>query len=390
MTKRRKYLLMADECKTAEDEKKKSGKIRAVGYVRVSTKQQAADDRMGIEAQEYAIRTYAEENGYEIIRFFTDKVSGTEEHREALDELLFTPALDVSDVKAVISFKSDRIARDIKLYFYYMFVLEKRGIKLISVQENFDNVEFGLSSVFRSLTLFVAEQERKNIKIRTAGGRKIKAEAGGYAGGKPPYGYYVFNKGLVINEKEAQVVRIMFRLRDEENCILQEIVDILNEKGYKQRNGKPFVVATVSKILSNRRVYEGYYRYGDMKEYTKGQHEPILKKRVSSIRDIDELFQRIEAEEQQRDAQNYTLSDLNIDEPEQEDYAGDQDSNMVIEPTNDDYPRPIGIDIDLDDLQDDDGEMQEILQNDGEMQEILQVEQPVPAKPVVSGVFGVH
>ena len=168
--------------------------IKAVGYIRVSTKQQAGEDRMGQEAQKQAIEKYAEENNYKILHWYTDEVSGVSEEREALNDILFGDDLDEAGVRAVITYKSDRIARDIKLYFYYLFLLEKRKIKLVSINERFDDDEYGLSNVFRSLMLFVAEQERKNILMRTSSGRRVKAEQGGYAGGKPPYGYGVFNR----------------------------------------------------------------------------------------------------------------------------------------------------------------------------------------------------
>ena len=78
-----------------------------------------------------------------------------------MNQILYDNEVCNPPVEAVIAYKSDRIARDIKLYFYFLFVLEKRGIKLLSVKEQFDDDPYGLSSVYRALMLFVAEQERK-------------------------------------------------------------------------------------------------------------------------------------------------------------------------------------------------------------------------------------
>lgn len=299
MAKRQNYLLMEEEPRIADGDRPDMPKPKiAVGYLRVSTKQQAGDDRMGRDAQKEAISKYADDNNYKIIRWYTDEDSGVKEHREAIDEILFTDELEQAGVQAVIAYKSDRFARDIKLYFYYLFTLEKRHISLVSVNERFDDDEYGLSSVYRSLMLFVAEQERKNIRLRTMAGRKVKAQKGGYAGGKVPYGYSAFNGKLVVNENEAQIVRFVFLLR-EQRCTLQEISDLVNDRGYRTRRGRYFGASQIASILKNEKFYQGYYKYGEMKDYIKGQHEPIIFRRIKAIADIDIMAAEIEAEERE-------------------------------------------------------------------------------------------
>lgn len=109
----------------------------AIGYIRVSTEEQFADDKYGAETQRQAILDYANENGYEIKEWFIDRISGTADNRPELDKILYdSDSLPQHDV--VIVFKSDRIARDTKLYFYYFYILEKNNVKLISTQEQFD------------------------------------------------------------------------------------------------------------------------------------------------------------------------------------------------------------------------------------------------------------
>jgi DNA invertase Pin-like site-specific DNA recombinase len=306
----------------------------AVGYLRVSTKQQAGEDRMGRDAQKEAIAKYADENNYKIIRWYTDEESGVKEHREALDEILFTDELEQAGVQAVIAYKSDRFARDIKLYFYYLFTLEKRHISLVSVNERFDDDEYGLSSVYRSLMLFVAEQERKNITMRTTGGRKMKAQRGGYAGGRLPYGYTVFGHKLVVNEDEAQIVRTIFLLR-EQGCVMQEISDILNDRGYRTRKGRYFTASQVGSILKNQKFYQGYYKYGDMKDYVKGQHEPIIFKRIKAIHEIDIMADEIEREEQAAEQPKRPTYELNIecdDDSNVSDYEAQPESDKPVRP----------------------------------------------------------
>ena len=247
-----------------------------VAYCRVSTDGQTGDDKFGIDSQKEIIMKYCEEHGMQISDWYIDEgESGVKESRPALDSLLFGEVKN-PPVKAVIVAKSDRMAREIKLYFYYMMLLEKKGIHLISATEDVVNDDTGLGNVYRSLMLFVAEQERANITKRTSGGRRVKADRGGYSGGKAPMGYKVENGNLVINEDEAPVVRFIFERKRNGETMLST-VNALNDNGYRTRNGKEFVISTVQSIWNNEKTYRGWYKYGKTGEWVKGQHEPILK-----------------------------------------------------------------------------------------------------------------
>ena len=340
MSKRQNYLLMEEEPRIADKDRPDMPQPKiAVGYLRVSTKQQAGEDRMGRDAQKEAISKYADENNYKIIRWYTDEDSGVKEHREAIDEILFTDELEQAGVQAVIAYKSDRFARDIKLYFYYLFTLEKRHISLVSVNERFDDDEYGLSSVYRSLMLFVAEQERKNIRLRTMAGRKVKAQKGGYAGGKVPYGYSAFNGKLVVNENEAQIVRFVFLLR-EQHCTLQEISDLVNDRGYRTRRGRYFGASQIASILKNEKFYQGYYKYGEMTDYIKGQHEPIIFRRIKAIADIDIMAAEIEREESEAEQPKRPTYELN-EEPEEPEIIPDYKKRVNHREAQPDTDKPV-------------------------------------------------
>lgn len=248
---------------------------RAVGYIRVSTDAQASEDRFGIEAQKEQIMDYARRNDYEILEWFIDEgVSGVKESRPAFDRILYGD-VENPPVEYVIVAKSDRIARDIKLYFYYKQVLYQKNIKLISVSEDFGEMG-AFAGILEAFVLFVAEQERINITRRTSAGRAVKAIKGGYAGGQPPYGYKVENKQLVIVPEEAEAVRDIFKMH-EEGYTLQQIADEMNRRGLKTHRGGIFRTSTIQTILNNRKTYEGYYKYGNS-DWVVGQHTPILGK----------------------------------------------------------------------------------------------------------------
>lgn len=244
---------------------------KAVGYIRVSTQGQAGEDKFGIPAQKEAIALYAMEHGYYIEKWVEEVGSGAKE-RPLMDDIVWGNGLD-PDVKAVIVYKNDRVARETKLYFTCLYMLEKKGVALISTQEEFEEGnEF--ANIYRALLQFVAEQERVNIKKRMEGGRKEKARNGGYAGGKAPYGYKVEDKGLIIDEEEARYVREIFQRLDIGDS-LQMVTDALNLMKAPTRTGKEWTRSTIQSIRNNRKTYEGYYRYADG-DWVKAVHEPIL------------------------------------------------------------------------------------------------------------------
>jgi len=246
---------------------------KAVGYCRVSTDGQVGEDKFGIDSQKEQILEYARRNDYEILEWFIDEgVSGVKESRPAFDKIIYG---DVSNppYECVIVAKNDRIARDINIYFYYKMMLKKKNITLISISEDFG--QFGVfSNMLEAFTLCVAEMERENIMKRTALGRGVKAEKGGYAGGQAPYGYKVVDKKLVIVPEEAAAVRDIFKM-SEEGKTLAAIAEEMNRRGLLTHRGKHFRTSTIQTILANRKTYEGFYKYGN-NDWVKGQHEPIL------------------------------------------------------------------------------------------------------------------
>ena len=246
----------------------------AIGYIRVSTEAQAGDDKYGIEVQKAAILKYADENGYAIQEWKIDEMSGAKDDRPALNDILYGEEISNPPFEAVIIFKNDRLARDTKLYFYYLYVLEKKNVKLLSTQESFaEGGEF--ANIYRALLQFVAEQERKNITMRTSRGRDSKAMQGKYSGGRIAIGYKVENGELVINEEEAKIVRYVFAELEKGTPMLT-IADNLNMAGLRTRKGTIFHASNIVSMKKNEPFYRGMYKYGSMTEYVKGVHEPIL------------------------------------------------------------------------------------------------------------------
>ena len=244
-----------------------------IAYIRVSTDKQAKEDKFGLEAQEEQIKEYVAEHDMNIVRWVKDKGESGAKERPGFDEIVYG---DVSNppYEAVIVAKSDRVARDINVYYYYKMLLLKKDIQLVSISEDFGSMG-AFATMLEAFTICAAQMERENINKRTSAGRKVKASQGGYSGGQAPMGYKVVDHKLVVDEDEAKVVRYIFNLKAQGTTMLRT-VELLNKQGYQTRRGKPFVISTVQSIWNNERTYRGEYRYGKDGEWVQGQHEPIL------------------------------------------------------------------------------------------------------------------
>lgn len=247
-----------------------------VAYIRVSTDGQIGEDKFGMDVQREQIEDYCRRNDMNILRWYSDEGESGAKFRPGFDEIVYG---DVTNppYEAVVVAKTDRVARDINVYFYYQGALLRKNVDLISISE-----DFGQMGVFaNALKMFVvtaAQMERDNINKRTSAGRAVKAARGGYSGGRAPYGYRVENKALVVVPEQAKIVRVIFEMRDL-GATLQAIEAEVNSRGATNRSGKPFVFSTIKTILDNRKVYEGYYKYGEKGEWVRGQHEAIIKEK---------------------------------------------------------------------------------------------------------------
>lgn len=248
---------------------------KAIGYVRVSTEGQA--DKYGLSAQKEAILAYASSHDYEIAEWVEDHISGVKDDRPGFNRILSLKN-NPHTIDAVISFKVDRIARDVMLYCYYQYSLEKKGIDLISAMEDFTATYGDFAPVMLSVSAYIGKKERENITLRTTRGKMEKADRGGYVGGRIPYGYSVTDHNLVINPDESPAVRRLFELLDM-GTKQADVVRILNAEGYRTRSGGEFVAQNVRSIRMNRPFYEGQFR-NTQGEWVQGQHEALIEEAI--------------------------------------------------------------------------------------------------------------
>jgi site-specific DNA recombinase len=237
----------------------------AIGYVRVSTEEQSNNGH-GLEAQEKAIRAFAESQGYELLEVVADAgVSGATRPDTRPG---FSRVLELAEQQAfsvLLVWKFDRLARSLVYAVTATSALQEQfEVVLRSVTEPIDTSTPTGQMLF-AIFAGMAAQEREAIIDRTIAGKKQKAAAGGFVGGSAPYGYRRDKEGgLMIDEQEAAVVRRIASMR-QSGATLQSISDALNAEGIPGRRGGSWHPGTVRYLLDNPKyagVTEYYFRHG--------------------------------------------------------------------------------------------------------------------------------
>ena len=104
----------------------------------------------------------------------------------------------------------------------------------------------------------IAQDELRKLSCRIKFGHQEAIKKNVVLGNGRIFGYRKDNRRLVIDEKEAEMVRELFTLYATDKYSMKNIEDIFWEKGYRNNNGKRICHSTMSNTISNPK-YKGYY-----------------------------------------------------------------------------------------------------------------------------------
>jgi DNA invertase Pin-like site-specific DNA recombinase len=141
---------------------------RAAIYARVSTGDQH------LETQLLDLREFAKQRGFEIVREYSDIISGAKSRRPGLDQLMSDARRHRFDIVIVAAF--DRIARNVRHFLEMLDELSHLSIEFISLRENIDT-SGPLGRAIVVIVGAIAELEKSLIVERVrAGMRRAKLE----------------------------------------------------------------------------------------------------------------------------------------------------------------------------------------------------------------------
>lgn len=243
--------------------------MHAAIYARVSTERQ--ERQQTIDSQLTALRTWAKASGHELNdrHVFRDEgYSGSRLDRPGLDAL--RDAVRDGEIEIVAVLAPDRLARK---YAYQVLLLEelRRAGCAVAFLNRAISDDPG-DQLLLQIQGAVAEYERALLSERFRRGKLQKARAGQFIGVHAPYGYRYLPRRdgaagqLLIDDAEAETVRMLYGWLAEERLTLRQILKRLNFGPWFPRCGRrPWSPSTVHHILSDP-VYTGT-AYANRYEY---------------------------------------------------------------------------------------------------------------------------
>ena len=226
--------------------------INAVAYARFSSDKQ---QESSITVQLAEIRKFCASHGIHLIHEYVDEAqTGTNANRKDFQQMV--KDVQNREFQLIIVHRMDRWARNVDDGRYYKKYFAKYGVKIVSAIEGFNETPEG--EFYELMSMGIAELYSKKLARECAAGKVANALEGKAHGGIPLLGYTVKNKRYVIDEKEAEAVRIIFDLALQEYGYTH-IRDYLNSHGYRHSDGRLFT-AHFYDILRNRK-YIGEYVY---------------------------------------------------------------------------------------------------------------------------------
>ena len=223
-------------------------------WIRVSTEEQAQGESP--KNHEHRARMYAELKGWDVIELYDlSGVSGKSviEHPESKRMLADVAA---GKIKALIFSKLARIARNVRELLEISDHFQKYNANLVSLEESIDTSTPAGRLLFTVIGA-LAQWEREEISARVSASVPVRARQGKPTGGKGPFGYMWVDKQLVVNPKEAPVVKRAFEIFLEKQKLLTTC-NTLNNEGLRARISK-FKPVTLKRILTDQ-IYKGLRR----------------------------------------------------------------------------------------------------------------------------------
>ena len=227
---------------------KRTVRMRAVGYARVSTARQA-DDGVSLDAQRACFLGWCDANGYKLANVFTDAglSGGRADNRPGLQDALQTVCKTRGAVLVVYSLS--RLARSTRDALSIAETLDKAGADLVSLSERIDTTTAAGKMIFRMLAV-LAEFERDQVSERTRMALAHKRTNGQRISGNLPFGYDLAPDRATLTENpDEQAILADIRAARASGRSLRWIADDLNRRNVPTKTGARWSHQVLAKML---------------------------------------------------------------------------------------------------------------------------------------------
>ena len=282
-----------------------SKKIRVAAYARVSTDHE--EQQSSFESQQkYYYEKITNNPNWTFAGIYADEgISGTQTLKRE-NFLRMIRDVEEGKIDMLLTKSISRFARNTVDTLKYVRLLKSKNVPILFEEENILTTDMP-GELLLTVLSSVAQQEIETMSSHIRLGNKMKAERGEMIGFNGIYGYDCDTKKnlMTINEKEAKIVRMIYKMYLEgTGC--NRITTVLSDMGIPSPRGKKkWQYSTINKILKNEK-YIGDLEMGksytvdpishkrkinngeEDKFYVKDHHEPIISK--EDFNKVQEMF----------------------------------------------------------------------------------------------------
>lgn len=249
-------------------------KLRAVALYRVSTKQQMDKENLDIPAQKNIVQDFIKKKDWNLIKEFVEGgISGYKTKTDDRDALQTIKAMALNkQFDALVVYCSDRVGRIADETPLVISFLNNHDVCVWSVTEGEIKSKTHNDKLVTYLRYWQNEGESIKQSIRVSDYQIDMVQSGRYRGGNMiPFGYQLQDNGnrnfkkrpvldFIINEEEAETVKLIYSLSTNKNFGQSRIAKYLNENkeklGCYNRGNKGWSASTIQYILANP-IYKG-------------------------------------------------------------------------------------------------------------------------------------
>jgi len=186
--------------------------LRCAIYTRKSSAEGLEQEFNSLHAQREACEAYVKSQageGWELLETSYDDggFSGGSMERPAVQKLLND--IESGGVDIVVVYKVDRLTRSLIDFAKIVETFESNNVSFVSVTQAF-NTTTSMGRLTLNVLLSFAQFEREVTGERIRDKIAASKKKGMWMGGNPPLGYDVLDRKLVVNDKEAIRVRMIF------------------------------------------------------------------------------------------------------------------------------------------------------------------------------------
>lgn len=241
--------------------------VRCAVYTRKSSEEGLEQEFNSLDAQREACEAYAlsqRHEGWSVLPVMYDDggVSGGTMERPALQRLL----ADIREkrIDTVVVYKVDRLTRSLSDFAKIVDVFDAHGVSFVSVTQSFNTTK-SMGRLTLNMLLSFAQFEREVTGERIRDKIAASKKKGMWMGGRTPLGYDARDRKLVVNEREAETVRHIFRryvdlgsvrLLQQELAAAAIVSRHRVDRFGNERGGVPLARGALYLMLQNR-IYRG-------------------------------------------------------------------------------------------------------------------------------------